>query len=157
MITANLNTLAPATLAALGKAVADAAKGNRENLPVGTHSVNEVVVVGVSGTVKVGEDFEQQIVGKAKPWSLLTAALKLANEQLIAAGVAGIDMEKVIEAAEVIDAEAVKTAKAKATLEVASRKAPTVTACKGKVNIAARADVALPVAPVVVAEESVAA
>ena len=39
MTTSNLNELAPATLAALGKAVSDAAKANRANLAAGSHKI----------------------------------------------------------------------------------------------------------------------
>jgi len=131
-----LNTLDAATLALLGKMVADAAKANRENLAAGTHDVSEMLILDATGTVTVGEDYEQRIVGKAKPWNLFTAALELANEQLISAGLAGIDMVKVVDAAQTIDAKAVKAAKTQADAEVAGRKAPTLTACKGKVTIA---------------------
>lgn len=131
-----LNTLDAATLALLGKLVADASKANRENLAEGTHTVSETVLIDANGEVKVGADYEQKIVAKAKPWDLLTAALEVANEQLAAAGVAGIDMTKVVDAAQAIDPKAVKAAKAKADAEVSSRKAPTLTQCKGKVTIA---------------------
>ena len=106
-MTNSLNTLDAATLALLGKMVADAAKKNRENLAEGTHSVDEMLILEANGTVTVGEDYEQRIVAKAKPWDLLTAALELANEQLAAAGVAGIDMTKVVDAAQQIDPKAV--------------------------------------------------
>lgn len=138
-----LNTIDAATLALLGKLVADAAKQNRGNLAVGTHAVNETVTIEADGCVTVGEDYEQRIVAKAKPWDLLTAALELANEQLVAAGLAGIDMEKVVDAAQAIDAKAVKAAKAQADAEVAGRKAPTLTQCKGKVTIAKTSAVTL--------------
>jgi len=138
-----LNNLPAPTLAILGKLVADAAKANRENLAVGTHAVNETVSIDIDGALTVGEDYEQKIVAKAKPWNLFTAALELANEQLIAAGLAGIDMAKVVDAAQAIDAKAVKAAKAQADTEVAGRKAPTLTQCKGKVTIAKASEATL--------------
>tara|TARA_B100000212_G_scaffold338497_1_gene315137 strand:+ start:536 stop:997 length:462 start_codon:yes stop_codon:yes gene_type:complete len=147
-----LNTLDAATLALLGKMVADAAKANRENLVEGEHTVNETVLVEANGSVKVGADYEQRIVAKAKPWDLLTAALELANEQLAAAGVAGIDMEKVVDAAQLIDPKAVKAAKAQADSEVAGRKAPTLTQCKGKVTIAKTSSVEVVAAEAELAE-----
>lgn len=98
----------------------------------------EIVVdadLRVQGTAKVGEDYEQRIVGKAKPWDLLTAALDLANTQLAAAGVTGIDLDTVIKAAEKIDPKKVKAAKKATDAKVAATKAPTLTACKGKVTV----------------------
>ncbi len=145
-----LNTLAPQTLAALAKTIADAGKANRSNLEAGEYSVAESVTIDISGTVTVGADYEQRIVGKAKPWNLVAAALELANTQLAAAGVAGIDMAKVIAAAELVDADEVKKAKAQADAQVASRKAPTLTTCKGKVVVKAKAELAA--AEVAVAE-----
>lgn len=126
-----------AQLAVLGKLVADAAKANRPNLMPGEYTVKDTITVDIHGTVTVGEDYEQQIVQIAKPWNLLTAALKLANEQLIAAGLAGIDMETVVKAAETLDPEALKAAKDQASAEVARQKAPTLKTCNGKVRVAA--------------------
>lgn len=140
MTTSNLNELAPATLAALGKAVSDAAKANRANLAAGEHGVCETVTVSIAGTVKVAEDYGSHIVAKAKPWNLLAAALEVANQQLAAAGVAGIDMAKVVEAAELVDPAAVKAAKGAAEAEVSERKAPTWTECKGAVRVKAKAE-----------------
>ena len=130
-----LNTLNAATLAALGKLVADAAKGNRDNLDAGAHAVSETVSVDVTATVNVGDDYEQRIVGKAKPWNLYTALLGEANKQLAAAGVAGIDLDKVVAAAEQIEPKLAKAAKEEADGKVAETKAPTLTECKGKVTI----------------------
>lgn len=138
----------PATLAILGKMVAAAAKATRDDLVVGTHEVAEELTLDIQGTLNVGEGYEQNIVAKAKPWDLLTAAIELANKQLAAAGVAGIDMEKVITAAEQIDPKAVKTAKKDADTEVARRKAPTLTQCKGKVTVAKGATVEVVEEPV---------
>ena len=133
----------PATLAILGKMVAAAAKATRDDLTVGPHKVAEEITLDIQGTLNVGEGYEQNIVAKAKPWDLLTAAIELANKQLAAAGVAGIDMNKVVAAAELIDPKAVKTAKKEADAEVARQKAPTLTQCKGKVTVAKGATVEL--------------
>ena len=127
------NTLSPLEMLAVTKAVsAKLAKEARADVAPGEYTLS--FDCHVEGTVRVGEDYPQKIVAKAKPWDLLTAALELANEQLIAAGLAGIDMAKVVDAAQSIDAKAVKAAKTKADAEVAGRKAPTLTDCKGKVT-----------------------
>ena len=105
----------------------------RDQIQPGEHIVD--ADIRVQGLAKVGEDYEQRIVGKAKPWDLLTAALDLANTQLAAAGVTGIDLDAVVKAAEVIDPAKVKAAKKATDAKVAASKAPTVTACKGKVTV----------------------
>ena len=139
----DLSHMNPASLTLLGKLVASAMKDAREDLSAGTHTIKETVLLDLDGELNVGEDYEQKIVAKAKPWNLFTAALELANEQLIAAGLAGIDMEKVVDAAQAIDAKAVKAAKAQADAEVAGRKAPTLTQCKGKTTLSKTSKVSL--------------
>jgi hypothetical protein len=136
-------TLSPATLAALGKFLAKAAKDNREALEPGTHKVSETVTLALAATVKVGEDYEQRIVGKAKPWDLLVALRIEANERIATlAKLAGKDpeeflltLESAVKLAESVDADMVKQAQEDANKEVAASKAPTLTPCKGKVTI----------------------
>jgi hypothetical protein len=136
-------TLSPATLAALGKFLAKAAKDNREALEPGEHKVSETVTLALAATVKVGEDYEQRIVGKAKPWDVLVAALKEANERIVTlAKLSGKDpaefeltLASAVKLAETVDADMVKAAQEDANKEVASLKEPTLTPCKGKVTI----------------------
>jgi dihydroxyacetone kinase-like predicted kinase len=56
MQTMELTSLAPATLAALGKLVAEAAKEQRDELAPGKHTVDEIVTLKVDGTVSVSAD-----------------------------------------------------------------------------------------------------
>jgi hypothetical protein len=133
----DLTALSPATLAALAKVAEQAAKATRATLEPGAYKVSEKIAIDLSGTVNVGEDYEQKIVGKAKPWNLVAALLEEANRQLTAAGLMGIDLARVVQAAEQIDPEIVNQAQAAAEKEVAAIKAPTVTECKGKVTIKA--------------------
>ena len=121
---AALTTLNAATLAALAKILGEAASATRDNLAVGEHTVDERVTIDVAGLVKVGEDFEQRVVGKADPWLLLGVALSKLN---------GVTIESIV--AEALSAELNgKDIKAKADAAVAAVKAPTVTRCRGKVT-----------------------
>jgi len=137
MTTTNLSTLSPATLTALSKALADAAKDAREALSVGTFNVEEKVLLSVSGTVKVGEDYEQKIVNKAKPWNVIAVLLGELNTERLATGKAGIDMAMIIKMAEAVDPTLVKQAQDAADGEAAALKAPTLTKCNGKVTVKA--------------------
>ena len=129
---AALTTLNAATLAALAKILGEAASATRDNLAVGEHTVDERVTIDVAGLVKVGEDFEQRVVGKADPWLLLGVALSKLN---------GVTIESIV--AEALDGNLNgKDIKAKADAAVAAVKAPTVTACKGKVTMKVAGSVA---------------
>lgn len=136
----NLN---PATLAALGKLIASAAKANRDALEPGSYEVAESVHLNVDATVNVGKDYEQRIVGKAKPWALLLAVLDESEKRIrTLAKLAGKDPDEYIvtlaeatKLAESVDPELVKAAQKEANKRVASFKEATVTPCKGKVTI----------------------
>ncbi len=122
---ATLNTLSPAALTLLAKAVADAAKDARETLPVGTNPVTETVTLIVNGQVKVGEDYEQRIVAKADPWLLLAAAMSHLN---------GVTMESITREALSADPALVASLKTQASTCIELLKVPTMTPCKGKVT-----------------------
>ena len=136
-------SLSPATLAALGKFLAKEAKANRPNLEPGTYEVSEVVTLNLAATVKVGEDYEQRIVGKAQPWNVLVAALKEANERLSTlAKLAGkepaeyeLTLASAVELAESVNPDIAKAAMEEANKELKAIKEPTLTSCKGKVTI----------------------
>jgi hypothetical protein len=59
MQTTDIQSLAPATLALLGKLVAKAAEKERDHLPVGKHDVSDIVTLKLDGTVKVSADTER--------------------------------------------------------------------------------------------------
>ena len=108
------------------KVLAAQVKSQRDDLPVGSHTVNETVLINISGTLNVGEDYSQQIVEKADPWLLLSVALSHLN---------GVTVESIVTEALTADPKLVKSLKAKAASAVAAVKAPTETECKGKVTL----------------------
>lgn len=142
----NLN-LDPATLAALAKLLGEGAKEGRPNLSPGEYTVDEVVTLVLKATVRVGEDYDQKIVGKAHPWALLLAVLdesekrvralaKLAStpDKPVAPEDYILTLEQAVKLAESVDPELAKEAQKEANKKVAAFKAPTLTPCKGKVT-----------------------
>ena len=127
-----LNNLDFATLTILAKEVAKAQKEVRKNTEAGEFTANGTVTLDVNGTVKVGEDFEQRIVLKADPFTLLTVALSHLN---------GVTIESIVEEALTADPEMVKSIKAKAQGAWEAINAPTLTHCKGKVTMQKGAEV----------------
>ena len=75
---------------------------NVTRLPVGTHTIDETVMLKVSGTVTVGKDYDQRVVAEANPWKLLHVALSKLN---------GVTVDMLVEEAESgeIDTNATKT------------------------------------------------
>ena len=111
-----LANLSIATLRILKKVVEDACdvKGRREQLgqAKAEFAVRETLTLDVAGLVKVGKSSPNAIIAQsAKPWDLFAVALTEANKQLAAAGVAGIDLKRVVELAEGADKDLVKRAK----------------------------------------------
>lgn len=109
-----------------------AAKNARNHLAPGEYDVD--VTVRVSGTVRVGEDYQKTVPNKAKPWDLLVAALTEINRLRSAAGQTGIDLDKLVAAAEAVDSDAVKKAKARAQEAAAALKEATLVTAKGPVT-----------------------
>lgn len=120
-----MTALSPAAKTALARLLADEAAESRELLAVGVHTVNETVTLTVTGKVTVGEDYPQNIVAKADPWTLLAVALSHLNEKTI---------ESITQEALTLDPEMVKSIKKSAEKAIAAVKAPTLTECKGKVT-----------------------
>jgi len=120
-----MTALSPAAKTALSRLLAEEASEARELLAVGTHTVNETVTLTVTGKVTVGEDYPQNIVAKADPWTLLAVALSHLNEKTI---------ESITQEALTMDPEMVKSIKKSAEKAIAAVKAPTLTECKGKVT-----------------------
>lgn len=115
-----MQNLTPIEILALSKLTSS--KANREEIAPGAYAGSVTVTVDYS--LKVGEDYEQRIVGKADPWLLFATAMSKLN---------GVTVESIVREAlsGELDAKAVK---ASASEAMASVKAPTVTACKGKVT-----------------------
>ncbi len=115
MSNSNLN---PVEVLALSKL---SAGSSRADVTPGDYSGS--VTVTVDYNLRVGEDYTQQIVGKAQPWDLLAVALSKIN---------GVTVESIVrEALTGVDTTEIK-AQAKAAM--ASVKGVTETACKGKVT-----------------------
>ena len=121
-----------ATLTLLAKSVADLSKDARDDLTVGKHNVDETVTLHVSGLVTVGEDYEQRIVLKADPWTLLQAALSHLN---------GVTVDSLVREALTADPKLVKSIKESAQEAMDALNATTLTACKGKVTVKGGAEV----------------
>jgi len=120
----NGEPMKPEEIVALSKAVSGSdAKKASVKLDAGEYSVD--FLVHIQGTLKKGEDFEQRIPGKAKPWMLLTAALSHLN---------GVTVESLVKEAVDADPELVKSIKKQAEEAAESMKEPTVTQCTGKVT-----------------------
>lgn len=122
----SLATLDFATLTVLSKAVADAQKANRDSTEPGKYDAAAQVLIDVTGTVTVGEDYEQRIVAKADPWTLLAVALSKLN---------GVTVDAIVREALTADEKLVKSIKAQADTAMGTLKAETVTSCKGKVTV----------------------
>jgi len=120
------------TLAASKAIAAKFAKTAREGVEPGTYDVN--FDVHVEGTVTVGEDYEQRMVNKAQPWNIIAALLEENARVAEAAGETGINIDKIIKAAEAMDPGMVKRAKEQAESAAASIKAATLSPAKGKVT-----------------------
>lgn len=138
----NLN-LNPATLAALGKFLAKAAKDGRSDLAPGTYAVAEEVILNLDAVVKVGDDYDQKIVGKAKPWALLVAVIDEANKRVRTLAKLSdqdpteyeLTLAGATKMAEMVNPDLAKKAQEEANKTIASFKEPTLTPCKGKVTI----------------------
>lgn len=119
-----MSNLNAAEIVALSKVVkaADAKKASAE-LAVGTHDVD--FLVQVTGQVKRGEDYEQEIVLKAEPWKILAVALSHLN---------GVTVESIVREALSADPELVKSIKKQATDAMKAINEPTKTSCNGKVT-----------------------
>lgn len=136
MDTKNLTDLNPATLAALAKTSADAAKATRDSLEPGEYSVDAILTLVLGAEVKVLADQSNVLTPqKAKPWGLVHVLLEELNTMREAAGMAGIDIAKVVEMAEKADKELVKKAQEAADEAMAAMKEPTRSARKGAVKI----------------------
>ena len=117
------NLIQTFTLAA-SKAVDTASvKAARADVSVGEHFVD--FLARVSGSFKVGEDYEQRLVAKADPFALLAVALSKLN---------GVTLDSLVREALEADPEEIKEIKARASEAIQALKAPTMSVCLGKVT-----------------------
>lgn len=116
--------LSKVEVVALAKAVKDAAaKEAGAGVTAGEYPVD--FVVRVSGSLKKGEDYDQEIVAKADPWLLLAAALSHLN---------GVTVDSIVREALTADESLVEGLKAKAADAIRAVKGPTKTRCAGKIT-----------------------
>lgn len=109
---------------ALAKAVKDAvAKEAGSGVTAGEYPVD--FVVRVSGSIKKGDDYEQEIVAKADPWLLLAAALSKLN---------GVTVDCLVREAVTADEALIEGLKAKAAAAIQVVKGTTKTTCAGKIT-----------------------
>jgi len=113
--------MTPIQTVALSKTVSAAAKrAASAGIEPGRHE--GTVTVRVDYCLKVGEDYEQQIVAKADPWALLAVALSKLN---------GVTVDSLTR--EALEAGAdVADVKARAKAAIGALKSPTTTRCNGK-------------------------
>jgi len=109
---------------ALGKAIKDAVlKEAGAGVTAGEYPVD--FTVRVSGSIKKGEDYEQEIVAKADPWLLLAEALSKLN---------GVTVDALVREALTADEALIEGLKAKAANAIQAVKGPTKTNCAGKIT-----------------------
>jgi len=126
-------TLTDIETLALAKALASkAVKSARESIEAGEYEVS--FDAHIEGSVRVGEDYEQRMVNKAKPWNLVYVLLEEVNKLRASAGEAGLDMDKLMAMADAVDPNLVKQAKKDAESKAATIKAATLSSAKGKVT-----------------------
>tara|TARA_B100000131_G_scaffold294409_1_gene310505 strand:+ start:49 stop:507 length:459 start_codon:yes stop_codon:yes gene_type:complete len=128
-MTALATNLSAAALQILAKEAATAKGATRDALTIGDTDVDEIVTLHLTGTVRAGADYTQEIVAKADPWTLLAAALSHLN---------GVTIESLTAEALAADPKLIASIKKQAKAAIATVKGPTATECKGKVTLPAK-------------------
>ena len=95
----------------------------RDAVEVGVHDID--VLVRITGSLRVGEDYEQQLAAKADPWGLLAVALSKLN---------GVTLAALVREAQEAAPDNARAIKQRAQEALASVKAPTLSPCRGKVT-----------------------
>ena len=109
---------------AIAKAVnAKELKAASKDLAPGEYDV--AACIWVQGKLRKGEDYEQNIVAKADPWGLLAIALSKLN---------GVTVGSLTREALEASADKIKEIKEQAKAAIGEVKAPTLTACNGKIH-----------------------
>ena len=135
-----MKELSAAARLSVAKVIKEASmKAAAADMAVGSYDVD--VTVNIKGEITVGAPYKSQIVQKAKPWNLVAVALSELNKNLEAAGLAGINMEKLVDMAEKVDPAIVDKAEEEAAAAIAKTKAKTETTCNGKVTTKLEVDV----------------
>lgn len=101
MQTTDISNLPAPTLALLGKLLADAAEGNRDELAVGEHPIDDILTLKLSGTVKVSADTDKMPTCSIP----LLPALALMVKRM------GIQREKALDVLREVMTEALKLGK----------------------------------------------
>ena len=118
---------------AVTKAIATKiAKVARENIEPGEYDVS--FDCHIEGTIRVGQDYQTTSPNKAQPWNIVVALMTELETTRQAAGMGGLDIDKLVAMAETVDPTLVKNAKAKAEEAAAAIKDATLTQAKGKVT-----------------------
>ena len=125
-----LSTLTPAQIVALHKALAAPAKKARDLVAPGDHNIGGEIELALTGTLRVGEDYEQRLPHKAKPWAIVAALLRAVE----LAGIVGVDVYSIAKMAMEMDPAASKEAEKAVQSAVAEIAGETVTPCRGKVT-----------------------
>ena len=121
-----LDAVSPEALQILAKEAAAAKGKTRDALT----DVDEIITLHLTGTVRTGADYEQEIVAKADPWTLLAAALSHLN---------GVTIESLTAEALAADPKLIASIKKQAKASIAAVKGTTLTECRGKVTLPAKA------------------
>jgi hypothetical protein len=125
--------LSSVELLAVTKAVqAKIAKDARTGVEPGEYNLS--FNAHIEGVIRVGQDYEQPMPNKAKPWNIIAVLLEELNTMRAASGEAGVNLDKIIKMAEAVDPDLVKNAKDQAAKEASALKQATMTTCKGKVT-----------------------
>ena len=96
----------------------------RNSIAPGTYEGS--ITLEIEFKANVGKDYDQRIVGKACPWTLLAVALSKLN---------GVSVDALVTEAIEADPKTIKDIKDKAASAIAAIKAPTFKRCKGKVTV----------------------
>ena len=117
-------TMESVEVVALAKVIKDAAmKAAGANVKAGEYPVS--FTVKVTGSIKKGDDYPQEIVAKCDPWLLLAAALSKLN---------GVTVDALVREAVTADEALIDGLKVKAAEAIAAIKATTTTICAGKIT-----------------------
>jgi hypothetical protein len=125
-----LDAVSAEALQILAKEAAAAKGKTRDALTVGDTEVDEIITLHLTGTVRTGADYEQEIVAKADPWTLLAAALSHLN---------GVTIESLTAEALAADPKLIASIKKQAKASIAAVKGITLTECRGKVTLPVKA------------------
>lgn len=131
---APMKNLTPTEIAALSKAVSqNAAKRAKGKMEPGEYEVD--FLVRITASLKRGNNYNQRIVAKAEPWTLLVVALSHLNN---------VTVESIVREALDADPELVKSIKEQANKAMEEIKGETYTPCNGKVSGGVSAEKAEP-------------